>query len=182
MKRARGPAQGTVSCLIPCVEQSTRGTSATSRVLYCIVSKCRHDRVRVSWRGHLSPHAGHVVGASAPRATNTWTEWSSIEMFTSTTSHGGSSPRSCAYKSRSRILGCYPDLHGHRIQPPESRKSRARTPAWQREDTSEERCLRNTLEADLQPAARQRGLSDGLRTWTIVRGRRFSWALRLSDV
>ena len=72
-------------------------------------SRCRHDRVRVSWREQRSRHSGHSVGAPARSATNTCTEWSSVEMSTSTTSHGGSRPRSLAYRSRSCIRGCYPD-------------------------------------------------------------------------
>ena len=43
-------------------------------------------------------------------------------------------------------------------------------PAWQSEDTNEERCRRNPLEARTSsPRHVSAGWGDGIRTWTMVR-------------
>ncbi len=54
--------------------------------------------------------------------------------------------------------------------PAGSRAASARTPAWQSEDTNEERCRRNPLEARTSsPRHVSAGWGDGIRTWTMVR-------------
>lgn len=82
--------------------QSTRGTSASIHVVNWQVSRCRHRRGLLSYRGTRVPHSGNGNGP-APVSTRTATCCPLTSRSTLTTVQGAGSPRMARYSSMSRI-------------------------------------------------------------------------------
>ena len=102
-----GTTHGTLACFTPCFGHFIRGTSAVSSVRNCIVSRCRHVRVRESYPLQSAPHIGHARPALFSYAMKISSTRSSSRVSTSFTYQGLLIPSSFVYKSRSRTSNVY---------------------------------------------------------------------------
>src|SRR4051794_28675383 len=103
VNRPFGSAHDSRTCRTPCSVHEILGGRACSRVVYCIVSKCRHTRSSLwSYSGHGSPHSGHRH-RSSPCSTHTCTCRCSSFSSTRSTRQGVLNPSNCRYSSVSRI-------------------------------------------------------------------------------